>query len=104
MTSVEKDVMLSVHCYCKNMVYGCNDYILCFAFNKLFYCFVITTAVGGANLQHHRYTYYVAGIKSVSPVNHLVNRHRLNDHQRQIVCKATVTITIVLTVHTLKRW
>jgi len=37
-----------------------------FVFSKLLrviYCFVITTAVDGANVQHHRYTYYVAGIK-----------------------------------------
>jgi hypothetical protein len=36
------------------------------------YCFVITTTVGGANIQHRRYTYDAAGIKSVSPLNHLV--------------------------------
>ena len=39
---------------------------VCFVFSKLFraiYCFVITTAVGGANVQHRRYTYYAAGIK-----------------------------------------
>ena len=39
---------------------------VCFVFNKLLraiYCFVITTAIGGANIQHHRYTYYAAGIK-----------------------------------------
>jgi hypothetical protein len=52
---------------------------ICFVFSKLFYCFVITTAVGGANVQHHRYTYCAAGIKSVSPPNRLVTRHRLND-------------------------
>ena len=58
---------------------------VCFVFSKLFYCFVITTTVGGANIQHRCYTYYVAGIKSVSPSNRLVTRHRLNDHQRWIV-------------------
>ena len=26
-TSVEKDIMVSVHCYCKNRIYGCNNYI-----------------------------------------------------------------------------
>jgi hypothetical protein len=37
-----------------------------FEFSKLFraiYCFVITTAIGGANVQHHRYTYYATGIQ-----------------------------------------
>ena len=37
-----------------------------FVFSKLLrdvYCFVITTTVGGANIQQRRYTYYVAGIK-----------------------------------------
>jgi hypothetical protein len=29
--------------------------------------------------------YYVAGIKSVSPLNCLVTRHRLNVHQKRIV-------------------
>jgi hypothetical protein len=39
---------------------------VCFVFSKLLravYCFVITTAIGGANVQHRHYTYYVAGIK-----------------------------------------
>ena len=39
---------------------------VCFVFSKLLrvvYCSVITTAVGGANVQHHRYTYYAAMIK-----------------------------------------
>ena len=39
---------------------------VCFVFNKLLrvvYCFVITTVVGGANVQHRRYTYYAAGMK-----------------------------------------
>ena len=39
---------------------------VCFVFSKLLraiYCFVITTAVGGANIEHRCYTYYVAGIK-----------------------------------------
>ena len=48
-------------------------------------CFLITTAGGGANVQHRRYTYDVAGIKSTSPPNCLVTRHRLNNHQRRIV-------------------
>ena len=47
--------------------------------------FVITTAGGGANVQHHHYTYDAAGIKSMSPPNYSVTRHRLNDHQRRIV-------------------
>jgi hypothetical protein len=51
----------------------------------LVYCFVITTTSGGANVQHHRYTYDAIRIKSTSPPNHLVTRHRLNDHQRRIV-------------------
>ena len=39
---------------------------VCFVFSKLLkdvYYFVITTAVGGANIQHRRYTYYAVGIK-----------------------------------------
>ena len=39
---------------------------VCFVFSKLLraiYCFVITTAIGGANVQHCRYTYYAARIK-----------------------------------------
>jgi hypothetical protein len=61
---------------------------VCFVFSKqlrALYCFVITTAVGGANIQHRRYRYYAVGIKSVSPPNRLVTRHRINDHQRWIV-------------------
>ena len=61
---------------------------VCFVFSKLLrvvYCFVITTAVGGANIQHHRYTYDSVGIKSVSLPNHLVTRPQLKDHQRRIV-------------------
>ena len=61
---------------------------VCFVFSKqlrVVYCFVITTVVGGANIQHYRYMYYAAGIKSVSWLNRLVTRHRINDHQRWIV-------------------
>ena len=47
--------------------------------------FLITITGGGANVQHRDYTYDVAGIKSISPPNPLVTRHRLNDHQRWIV-------------------
>ena len=39
---------------------------VCFVFSKLLrvvYCFVITTAIGGANVQHRRYVYYATGIK-----------------------------------------
>jgi hypothetical protein len=36
------------------------------------HCIVITTAGGGANVQHRCYTYDVVGIKSISPPNHLV--------------------------------
>ena len=39
---------------------------VCFVFSKLLrviYCFVITIAVGGANVQYRRYMYYAAGIK-----------------------------------------
>ena len=39
---------------------------ICFVLSKLLravYYFVITIAVGGANVQHRRYTYYAAGIK-----------------------------------------
>jgi hypothetical protein len=61
---------------------------VCFVFSnqlRVVYCFVIATAVGGANVEHRRYTYYAVGIKSVSLLNRLVTRHRLNDHQRRIV-------------------
>ena len=61
---------------------------ICFVFSKLLrvdHCFVITTAVGGANIQHRHYTYDVTGIKSVLPPNHLVTRHQLKDHQMQIM-------------------
>ena len=78
---------------------------VCFVFSKLLrtvYCFVITTAIGGANIQHHRHTYDAVGIKSVSPPNRLVTQHQLNDHQRQIV-EAMMTMTFVLVVYTLKR-
>jgi hypothetical protein len=40
---------------------------ICFVFSKLLrviYCFVITTTVGGANVQHRLYTYYATGIKA----------------------------------------
>ena len=47
--------------------------------------FVITTAVGEANIEHRCYTYDAEGIKSVSPPNHLVTQHRLNGHQRWIM-------------------
>jgi hypothetical protein len=36
------------------------------------YYFFITTIVGGANIQHRRYTYDAARIKSVSPSKRLV--------------------------------
>ena len=49
------------------------------------HCFLITTAGGGANVQHRRYTYDAAGIKSISLPNRLVTQHQLNDHQRQIM-------------------
>jgi len=61
---------------------------LCFVFSKqlrVVYCFVITTAVGGANVQHRHYMYYTAEIKSVSPPNRLVTRHQINNHQRRIM-------------------
>ena len=61
---------------------------VCFVFSKLLWvvhCFVITTAVGGANVQIHHYTYDAAGIKSISSPNPLVTRHQLNDHQRRIM-------------------
>jgi hypothetical protein len=41
------------------------------------HCFVITTAGGGANVQQRRYMYDAAGIKSISPPNHLVTRYQL---------------------------
>jgi hypothetical protein len=49
------------------------------------HCFVITIVGGGANVQHRRYMYDAAGIKSISPPNHLLTRHRLNNHQRKIM-------------------
>jgi hypothetical protein len=79
---------------------------VCFEFSKLLrvvYCFIITTVVGGANVQHYHYMYYTAGIKSVSPPNHLVTRHQLNNHQRRIVVHGDVTMIFALMVHTLKR-
>ena len=39
------------------------------------HCFLISTAGGGANIQHRRYTYDAAGIKSISLSNPLVTRH-----------------------------
>jgi len=39
---------------------------VCLMFSKqlrAIYSFVITTTVGGANVQHRRYMYYTAGIK-----------------------------------------
>jgi hypothetical protein len=39
---------------------------ICFVSSKLLrvvYCFVITIAIGGANVQHRHYMYYAAGIK-----------------------------------------
>ena len=39
---------------------------VCFVFSallRIIFCFVITTAVGGVNVQHRRYTYYAVGIK-----------------------------------------
>ena len=79
---------------------------VCFVFSKLLravYCFVITTAIGGANVQHCRYTYYAAGIKSVSPSNRLVTQHRLNDHQRWKVVQGDGNHDFALADHTLKR-
>ena len=35
-------------------------------------CFLVTTASGGANVQHRRYTYDAVGIKIISPPNPLV--------------------------------
>ena len=79
---------------------------VCFVFSKLLravYCFVITTAIGGANIQHRRYTYYAVGIKSVSLPNRLVTQHRLNNHQRQIMVQGDSDHDIALVDHTLKR-
>jgi hypothetical protein len=56
-----------------------------FLFNKLLrvvYCFVITTALV---VQTSNTVVDAAGIKSVSPPNRLVTRHRLNNHQRWIM-------------------
>ena len=52
---------------------------------SVIHCFLITTAYGGSNIQHHHYTYDAEGIKSISAPNRLVTQHRLNDHQRRIV-------------------
>jgi hypothetical protein len=54
------------------------------------HCFVNTTVGGGTNIQHRRYMYDAAGIKSVSPSNYLVTQHRLNDYQRRIVVQGDV--------------
>jgi hypothetical protein len=61
------------------------DEILSLSDVSAVHCSLITTASGGANVQHSRYTYDAAWIKSISPPNFLVTRHRLNDHQRQIM-------------------
>ena len=61
------------------------DEILSLSDVSAIHCFLITTAGGGANVQHRRYTYDAAGIKSISLPNRLVTRHRLNDHQRRIM-------------------
>ena len=77
--------MVSVHSYCKNMVYGCNDYIciLC-----------VQEAIKGRLLfcYHNRRWYPTPSLyvlcgrdKSISPSNRLVTRHQLNDHQRRIM-------------------
>ena len=68
------------------------------------YCFLITTAGGGANVQHCRYTYDAAGIKSLSPPNHLVTRHRLKDHHEQILLQRDGDHAYDQMIHTLKRW
>ena len=39
---------------------------------SIIHCFLITTVGGGANVQHRRYMYDAAGIKSISPLNPLV--------------------------------
>jgi hypothetical protein len=52
---------------------------------SIVHCFLITTIGGGANVQHHCYTYDAAGIKSIPPPNHLVTQHRLNNHQSLIM-------------------
>ena len=44
----------------------------------------LVTIVKCVKFYPHRYRYDAAGIKSISPLNPLVTRHRLNDHQRQI--------------------
>ena len=51
------------------------DEILSLSDLSVVHSFLITTAGGGANVQHRRYTYDAAGIKSISPSNHLVTRH-----------------------------
>ena len=66
------------------------------------HCFLITIIGGGANVQHCRYTYYATAIKSVSPPNRLVTRHRLNDHQRWIVVQGDGDHDFALANHRLK--
>ena len=56
------------------------DEILSLSDVSAIHCFLITTIGGGANVQHRRYMYDAAGIKSISLLNPLVTRHRLNDH------------------------
>jgi hypothetical protein len=58
--------MVSVHCYVRTWFMDAMIISICFVFSKLLrvvYCFVIITVVGGANVQHYCYTYYVAGIQ-----------------------------------------
>jgi hypothetical protein len=61
------------------------DEILSLSDVSMVHCSLITTASGGANVQHRRYTYDATGIKIISLPNRLVTQHRLNDHQRWIV-------------------
>ena len=71
--------MLSVHEAIKGLVELVTivkpDEILSLSDVSAIHCFVITTVGGGANVQHRRYTYDAAGIKSISPLNPLVTQH-----------------------------
>ena len=79
------------------------DEILSLSDVSVVHCFLVTTASGGANVQHHHYTYDEVGIKNISPPNRLVSRHQLNDHQRRIVVQGDGDHAFVLANHTLKR-
>ena len=58
--------MVSVHVIVRTWFMDAMIISVCFVFSKLLktvYYLVITTGIGGANVQHRSYTYYAAGRK-----------------------------------------